>query len=66
MSNSLFNDVFLEDLDKMIKDLDLAVPVTKRSNHNGMSCTRCNEFNQYAEPNQKDNSYKCYRCRNGL
>lgn len=29
----------------------------------GMSCIRCKEVSQYAEPNQEDGTFKCYPCR---
>lgn len=48
-------------------DLDLAVPVEKKATiTNGMSCKKCREFNEYAEPNQDDKTFKCYKCRNNL
>lgn len=30
---------------------------------NGCSCARCKEFNEYAEPNQPNNTFVCYACR---
>jgi hypothetical protein len=30
---------------------------------NGAACTRCGEFNEYAEPNQPDGTFKCFQCR---
>lgn len=33
---------------------------------NGMSCKKCNVFNEYVTtPNQSNGSYVCYRCRSG-
>lgn len=29
----------------------------------GMKCCRCQNFNDYAEPNMPDGSYKCFSCR---
>jgi len=29
----------------------------------GCSCVRCNLFNEYAVPNQKNDTYKCFECR---
>jgi hypothetical protein len=29
----------------------------------GMKCSRCLEYNLYAEPNQSDSTYKCFSCR---
>ncbi|HVI43052.1 MAG TPA: hypothetical protein VM577_20790 [Anaerovoracaceae bacterium] len=55
-----------EAFEKIILD-DLAVPVEKRKAHKGgMSCRKCKDFNEYAEPNQKDGSHMCYRCRNNI
>lgn len=31
--------------------------------NSGHSCKKCNEFNDYADSNQPDGSYVCYRCR---
>lgn len=33
---------------------------------NGMCCKKCRELFPYAEPNQKDGSLICYKCRHGL
>lgn len=62
------NDPFniTAEIEKILMDIDLALPVTEKSNSSGMSCIKCKEFNQYAEPNQKDHTYKCWSCRNGL
>jgi hypothetical protein len=45
--------------------IDWAVSVPDKKS-NGMSCSKCNNFNEYAEPNQEDGTHKCYRCRKGL
>ena len=29
----------------------------------GASCSKCREFNNYAEPNMPDGTFKCYSCR---
>jgi len=29
----------------------------------GVHCKKCNNFNEYAEGNQKDGNYLCYECR---
>lgn len=29
----------------------------------GHNCNRCNTYNEYAESNQPDGTYKCYNCR---
>jgi hypothetical protein len=31
---------------------------------NGCTCNHCGEIFPYAEPNQKDNGFKCWSCRN--
>ncbi len=30
----------------------------------GYHCNRCKDFFEFAEPNQKDGSFKCFSCRN--
>ena len=35
----------------------------KRNSIDGMFCCKCQNFFQFAEPNQKDNSLICYSCR---
>jgi hypothetical protein len=32
----------------------------------GATCKRCEEFNEFAESNQEDNTFLCYRCRHNL
>lgn len=47
-------------------DIDLAVPVEKKKKHSGgISCKKCKEFFEYAEPNQEDGSLICWACRHG-
>lgn len=66
----------IEALDKAkehitITGVDYAVINTKGitkmeivTKHNGMSCKKCNTFNEYvSEGNQLDGSYVCYSCR---
>lgn len=36
----------------------------KRRHPDGMLCTKCNSFYEFAEPNQEDGSLICYSCRN--
>lgn len=36
---------------------------TKALKAAGYICDKCSEFNEYAEPNQADGTYICYRCR---
>jgi hypothetical protein len=31
----------------------------------GCTCTKCKNFNEYAEPNQEDGTFICYPCRRG-
>jgi transcription initiation factor IIE alpha subunit len=32
----------------------------------GYHCEICNDYVRYAEPNQEDGTFVCYRCREGL
>lgn len=32
----------------------------------GCSCKKCDDFNEYAEPNQKDGTFICFSCRRGF
>lgn len=34
-----------------------------RTHTDGCVCVKCKELFPYAEPNQDDGSFKCYRCR---
>lgn len=43
--------------------VDLAVPVEKKKS--GCTCETCKEFNEYAESNQPNDKFICYRCRIG-
>lgn len=40
-----------------------SIKLTELVNHSGMTCLKCKEYNQYASPNCKDNSFMCYSCR---
>ena len=31
----------------------------------GMVCKSCKNYNEYAEPNQNDGTFRCYGCRTG-
>jgi hypothetical protein len=43
---------------------DEALPITFRSPQPaGCSCVKCQDFNNYAEPNQPDGKFICWRCR---
>ncbi|KKN70811.1 hypothetical protein LCGC14_0427030 [marine sediment metagenome] len=36
----------------------------KKTNKDGMTCTKCNTINEYVtESNQDDGTYVCYKCR---
>ena len=35
----------------------------KRREPDGMICLRCKEFFHMAEPNQEDETFRCYSCR---
>lgn len=43
---------------------DAPTPVKKKEP--GCKCKRCEDFNEYAEPNQKDGTFICYGCRRGF
>jgi hypothetical protein len=32
----------------------------------GMQCSKCNDFNQYAQANQADGTFLCYGCRSSI
>jgi hypothetical protein len=55
------------DLQDFLGDENLPTPVTgvkpKGKYKDGMLCATCKEYVQYAEPNQKDGSYVCFKCR---
>jgi hypothetical protein len=36
----------------------------KRKHPDGMLCSKCKSFYEFAEPNQSDGSMICYSCRN--
>lgn len=42
---------------------ELIVGTVSVANCGGSACTVCKNFNEYAIPNQKDGTYKCYNCR---
>ena len=52
--------------DEWIDD-DAPVIVKKskfKTKGNGCTCTKCGEIFPFAEPNQPDDSFKCWSCRN--
>lgn len=42
---------------EFVKDLP------KNKSSNGCTCKKCGEIFPYAEPNQKDGTFKCYSCK---
>jgi hypothetical protein len=57
----IFDGVDFENRAKLIYSIDYITCSVKIKS--GMNCIKCNSYNEYAEPNQKDNTYKCYSCR---
>jgi hypothetical protein len=47
-------------------DLNGEAPVQAKKKSDGCSCKKCKDYSKYAEPNQEDGSFICYRCRKGL
>lgn len=39
------------------------VNIVKETKISGLSCNRCGDFNNYAEVNQQDGTYRCFLCR---
>ena len=48
-------------------DLAVIVPekTSEKSEKDGCTCKKCNEFYPYATANQEDNTLICWACRNG-
>lgn len=40
--------------------------VEKKKDKSGCACSKCENFNEYAIPNQLDDTFICYACRKGL
>lgn len=38
----------------------------KTDKDEGCTCIKCKEFNEYAKPNQPDDTFLCYRCKHNL
>ncbi len=55
IDNKFLNENIIYILEKMI------ATIVKRDE--GLNCKVCNEFAQFAEANQADGSFICYRCR---
>jgi len=60
-----------EDIDNFLNGLDwettvdcAGAPPAEKIKSAGCFCNKCKEFYEYAEPNQKDGSFKCFSCRN--
>jgi len=47
-------------------DLPIECQATPEKKSEGATCKRCEEFNEFAEPNQDDDTFLCYRCRHNL
>lgn len=48
----------------MITEIISGKQESKETVNPGCSCSICYQFNSMAEPNQPDNTFKCYSCRN--
>jgi hypothetical protein len=46
-------------------DLDLGLPEKKTNNCDGCTCVKCQQFFEFAEPNQDDGTLVCWACRHG-
>jgi len=44
-------------------DFDFSTEKKAEKKSDGCICLKCNELYPYAEPNQKDGTFKCYSCR---
>jgi len=44
--------------------IDEETPTAAKASDQGMSCSGCQNFNDYAESNQDDGTFKCFSCRN--
>jgi hypothetical protein len=51
----------LDDFEEEVITSTNKVKVIKKD---GEVCAKCKDFCKYAEPNQKDGTFKCYVCRN--
>jgi len=58
--------VFPSEIDEIIVQTLPATKMSDSSHPAGMTCCdpHCREYNNWAEPNQPDGTYKCYSCRN--
>ena len=56
------DDCFMidEQFELEFSDFDFKIEQKKS---NGCICSQCEELYPYAEPNQKDGTFKCYSCR---
>jgi hypothetical protein len=60
--NNITDDDYWNEGEFMIPLFEPEEPPAKKV-YNGFNCIKCQEFNKYAEPNQKDGTFKCYSCR---
>ncbi len=73
MNKKRYKDAF-NDFIEWVEDADIeadifiypkevqGMPIIKMPHKGGMSCCKCGEYNEYAEPNCGDANYKCYKC----
>lgn len=47
-------------------DLPGVPDTTPEKKADGATCKGCEEFNEFARPNQDDDTFLCYRCRHNL
>lgn len=47
-------------------DLPIECSPPSEKKADGATCKKCDEFNEFACPNQDDDTFLCYRCRHNL
>jgi hypothetical protein len=47
-------------------EITLDLPAEKKPSTDGAVCKSCDEFNEFAQPNQDDDTFLCYKCRHNL
>ena len=47
-------------------DLPIECNPPSEKKADGATCKKCDEFNEFACPNQDDDTFLCYRCRHNL
>jgi formylmethanofuran dehydrogenase subunit E len=50
-------------LSRLVDYMDAYMKHIKSAKIDGMSCNKCHQFIQFAEPNQEDGTMVCYGCR---